>query len=108
MHPDMPNVEQQAWPHAAALRELRGHLSVESAARKIDVTRQSWASWEAGRQVPSYDNLRAIVEAFNCPPELVGYEPPRGYELVPAQWIREQNAEILRSLQLIHDQLGIV
>ena len=45
-------------------------------------------------QVPSHDNLRAIVEAFDCPASFVGYEPPRGWELVPSDWIRDIAADL--------------
>lgn len=102
----MAQVEQQAWPHAGALREIRGPRSVDKASRMVDVTRQTWAAWEAGRQVPSHDSLRAIVEAFGCPPEFVGYEPPRGWELVPAEWIRQQHDETMALLRSIATHVG--
>lgn len=95
----MAQVEQQPWPHAKALREIRGPRSVDKAARMVDVTRQTWAAWEAGRQVPSHDRLRAIVEAFECPPELVGYEAPRGWDLVPGEWIRQQHEQQMAAVE---------
>lgn len=102
----MAQVEHQAWPYAAALRELRGPRSVDKAARMIDVTRQTWAAWEAGRQVPTHDRLRDIVEAFDCPPELVGYEPPRGWDLVPSAWIQQRHEEQMVYLRAIAKQVG--
>lgn len=82
------------WPHRDALRELRGGRSVESVAREIGVNRVTWHKWETGAQRPGLENLRAIVEAFDCPPDLIGYMPPKGWELVPAQWIRDEFAEL--------------
>lgn len=81
--------KQPAWPHATDLREVRGPLSVEKAAAKVGVSRQTWVAWEGGRE-PQYDNLRAIVEAFDCPPTKVGYEAPAGWELVPSEWIAQR------------------
>lgn len=57
--------------------------------------------WETGAQRPGLDNLRAIVEAFDCPPELVGYEPPKGWELVPSDWIVERFDQIQADLTLL-------
>lgn len=88
-HGDMSTVED-IWPHADALKELRtraGNLSVEKAARRVDASRATWHAWEAGKQRPGQDKLKAIVEAFECPPELVGYTAPEGWELVPVAWI---------------------
>lgn len=104
----MPETEQKAWPYGDNLRELRGSLSAEKAARKVGVLRQTWAGWESGDSVPREENLKAIVEEFGCPPEFVGYQPPRGWELVPAPWIRQQHDEVMQSLRLIHDHLGIL
>lgn len=71
---------------------------MDKASRRIDVTRQTWSAWEKGIQIPSHDSLKAIVEAFECPPELVGYEPPRGWTLVPEAWIQREFAELNETL----------
>jgi len=57
------------WPYAAALRDLRaqaGRLSVERAAARIGISRATWHAWESGKQRPTHDSLRAIVEAFGA------------------------------------------
>lgn len=99
--------QSQVWPHADDLREIRGGMSVDAAARRVGVVRQTWSGWEDGT-TPRYDHLMAIADAFGCPPEKIGLKPPKGYELVPAAWIREQHDELMRALRLIHDQLGII
>lgn len=99
------------WPHANALKTLRartGGLSVERAAARIDVSRATWHAWESGKQRPTHDSLKAIVEAFECPPEMVGYEPPRGWTLVPEQWIRDQHEEQMQMLRRITEALKIL
>jgi len=75
------------WPHRNALRALRGSRSVESVAREVGVNRVTWHKWETGAQKPGLENLKVIVETFGCPPELVGYEAPQGWELVPREWL---------------------
>ena len=99
--------QPQVWEHADDLREIRGGMSVDAAARRVGVVRQTWSGWEDG-VTPRYDHLVAIVEAFGCPAEKVGLVAPRGYELVPAEWIRSQHDDLKHMLQLIHDQLGII
>ena len=99
---------QDTWQHADALKRLRkssGGLSVERAAARIDLSRSTWNAWEIGKQRPSYDSLRLIVEAFGCPPELVGYEPPKGWDLVPAEWIRDIAAQLDDRLAAIEEVL---
>lgn len=91
----------KAWEYGDNLRALRGSLSAEKASRKVGVLRQTWAAWEAGESIPREENLRAIVEAFDCPPEMVGYEPPKGWELVPAEWIRAEAKRLEDKLDLI-------
>lgn len=89
-------VTQPAWPYAANLRKIRGGLSMEAAARKVGdgVSSQSWNAWEKGRQVPRDEKLKKIVEAFGCPPEMVGYTPPEGWVLVPVEWLRVEFREL--------------
>ncbi len=110
---------QDTWQHADALRELRrsaGGLSVERAAARIDVSRSTWNAWETGKQRPTHDSLRLIVEAFGCPPELVWYEPPRGWDLVPSAWFQEcvdaqeqraatRHAEVLAAIERMRGDL---
>lgn len=94
----MTTIEQPPWPHADDLRKIRGTLSVEKAAREVGVGRQAWVAWEKGDSTPRYDNLKSIVEAFNCPPEMVGFQAPNGWDLVPADWVQAQFAEIQAKL----------
>lgn len=95
----MPS-EANKWRYAENLRTIRKRSdtrSVEKAAQRIPVSRATWNAWENGA-VPTYDNLRRIVEAFRCPPEMVGFEPPEGWELVPAQWIIDRSEAIQHSV----------
>jgi transcriptional regulator with XRE-family HTH domain len=96
------------WPHADALKVIRrqeGGLSVEKAAARIDVSRSTWNAWEIGKQRPTLDSLKAIVEAFGCPPELVGYEAPRGWTLVPEAWVMQEFGDIAERLAAIESAL---
>lgn len=77
------------WPYGKHLRKARGDLSMESAARKIGVGRQSWDAWERRGVTPRSKNLKAIVETFGVPPEAIGYEPPTGWEWVPTETLEE-------------------
>lgn len=99
-HPNMEN-DATPWKYGKQLRELRGPLSVEKAARKVGVGRQSWVSWEAGKAIPRYDNLKAICEAFDCPPEMIGLEAPEGWELVPRDWL-------IKEFECLHAKLNQV
>lgn len=113
------DLAQDTWQYADALRKLRkqaGGLSVERAAARIDVSRSTWNAWELGKQRPTHDSLRLIVEAFECPPELVGYEPPSGWVLVPDEWIRQElgadresadrrHAEVLLAIERLSDMI---
>jgi transcriptional regulator with XRE-family HTH domain len=82
--PAMPDVP---WPYGKNLLAIRGKISMERAANMVGATRGTWNAWEKGHQRPGDDKLKAIVEAFDCPPELIGYEPPKGWALVPTAWI---------------------
>lgn len=101
----MAITDPQAWPYAKNLENIRGHLSVSKAARMVDVDRQTWTAWESGKQRPKHETLKAIVEAFNCPPDLVGYEAPQGWELVPAAWIQEQATQAEENARQQHEAL---
>jgi hypothetical protein len=87
------------YPHGAALNTIRGSLSMEQAAVKVGVTRSSWDGWERLGVWPRESALKRIVEEFRCPPEMVGYEPPKGWELVPSKWIRDKFDEIIDLLE---------
>ena len=92
------------WPHRNVLKMIRthaGNLSAERAAARIGKSRSTWVAWESGRQIPEYESLKAIVEQFGIPPELIGYEPPKGWELVPAQWIRDEVTKLDRILDIL-------
>lgn len=99
------------WQYAANLATLRkraGNISVERAAGMIGATRSSWHAWESGTRRPSQDSLKAIVETFDCPPDFIGYEPPRGWELVPSAWLVQQFEQLneeLRSLKIQVDRI---
>jgi transcriptional regulator with XRE-family HTH domain len=101
--------EQQAWPLGKNLVEVRGRLklNVAQASKKLGVDRQTWTGWEQGRQRPKQESLHAIVETFGCPPELVGYEPPKGWTLVPEGWISKEFEEIKETLSLIREDIAI-
>lgn len=82
------------FPHGDVLKRARkeaGGLGMERAASRIEASRSTWDSWERQGMWPSEENLRALVEVFGIPPAEIGYEPPAGWEMVPAAWIREQN-----------------
>ncbi len=91
---------ENTWPHGKALRNIRGALSMEKAARTLDppMSRAAWESWETGKRRPSDESLKAIVEAFQCPPESIGYIPPEGWELVPREWLTVEFREIHEKL----------
>ena len=97
----MSETVDDVWPHRDALREIRAGRSLERVARMIDVNRVTWHKWETGQQRPSHDNLRAIVEAFDVPPDLVGYEPPKGWELVPSAWLAARFDELFARLDVL-------
>jgi transcriptional regulator with XRE-family HTH domain len=86
----MDDTAPNLWPYRDVLVRIRAGRSLERVAREVDVNRVTWHKWETGVQWPSNDSLRAIVEKFGVPPDLVGYAAPEGWELVPVEWIREQ------------------
>jgi transcriptional regulator with XRE-family HTH domain len=88
------------YPHGGTLlaaRKARG-WSAERAARAVDVTRGTWSTWENGMW-PRADNLIKIVSVFQVPPASVGLQPPDGFELVPAKWIRDKFDTIIDLLE---------
>jgi hypothetical protein len=66
---------------------------------------KAYGDWERGKAVPGPDRLRAIVEQLGTPPEIVGYEAPRGYEFLPADWIRQELAAAEERARLRHDEM---
>jgi len=44
------------------------HLGFSEAARLLGVSRSTLWRYEQGKRTPSYDQLRAILEAYRCPP----------------------------------------
>ncbi len=58
-------------------REAR-RLSQASAARRLGVSRQSYADWEAGRRWPSANILPALAEMCCCSIEELYREPAEG------------------------------
>jgi transcriptional regulator with XRE-family HTH domain len=99
--------EKQVWPYADNLSQIRksAGLSVERAAQRVAVVRSTWLAWEAGAE-PRQENLKAIVEAFECPPDMVGYQAPTGWELVPTEWIQHNHQEVMSELAWIARKLG--
>jgi len=89
------------WPYGEQLRAIRGPLSVERASRKVGVDRQTWTAWEKRGVRPRYESLHAIVEAFGCPPDLIGFDAPKGWELVPSEWLRNAHQELNDKLDTI-------
>lgn len=63
---------------------------MESAAHEIGATRAAWDRWERRHISPSAEMLKAMIEAFAVPPSALGYEPPKGWEFVPKEWIAER------------------
>jgi transcriptional regulator with XRE-family HTH domain len=88
------------WKYGHALRDIRGDLSMEAAARKIGVGRQAWDAWERRGVRPRHENLKAIVEAFDVPPGLIGYEPPAGWVWVPEEQIAAVSKKLDRILEI--------
>lgn len=43
-------------------------LGFSEAARLLNVSRSTLWRYEQGRRVPAYDQLRAMLEAYRCPP----------------------------------------
>lgn len=91
------------WTYQQKLKEARkrANLTQDEAARLVGVRERTWGAWERGAHDPAQENLRAIVEKLKVPPEQIGYEAPQGWELVPAEWIREQFSEIIERLERI-------
>ena len=81
----------RTWTHGDDLRRMRlaTGMSQEDAARAIGVGLGTYGSWERGTHVPRRDALDLIVEVFNVPPSAIGLDAPAGWELVPAEWVRQ-------------------
>jgi transcriptional regulator with XRE-family HTH domain len=100
------HVQTATWTHGSDLRAWREQqgISQERAGRLVGVTVKAYGDWERGKTVPGPDRLRAIVEHLGAPPEVVGYEAPRGYEFLPADWIRQELAAVEERARLRHDE----
>lgn len=84
-------VKTATWRHGADLRRFREDrlkISQQAAATKVGVSLGAYSAWERGTAIPKLESLADLVEHLGAPPEVVGYEPPSGWELVPADWIR--------------------
>src|SRR6186997_1783165 len=83
---------QNPWTYGARLREIREakKLTQDEAARRIGVSELSYGNWERGKQAPTDENLKEIARVFKVDPRELGYRPPQGWELVPAEWIRQR------------------
>jgi transcriptional regulator with XRE-family HTH domain len=81
-----------AWTYGTKLREMRerSELTQNEAASLVGVQLGTYGGWERGTQNPTLENLRAVAEAFRIDPRELGYEPPKGWELVPSDWIRKE------------------
>lgn len=75
-------------PELKSLRETRG-LSQEDVASALGVRLGTYGSWERGTHAPRREALDRIVEYFKVPPAAIGLAAPDGWELVPADWIRD-------------------
>lgn len=97
----MTTASPHDWPYAETLKQLRKAkgLGMEEAANLIGARRATWDRWERLRKTPSADNLRKLVDAFEVPPEHLGYDAPQGWELVPSKWIRERFDKIDKNLE---------
>jgi transcriptional regulator with XRE-family HTH domain len=92
------------WTHGAELKRWRithTELSQQDAATKVGVSLGAYGAWERGSAVPTLENLRRMVEELRVPPEVIGYDPPRGYELVHSSWLRGELATINDKLDRI-------
>lgn len=104
-----PYDHRMPWTYQEQLRDARTRagLTQDEAAAMVGVKERTWGSWERGTHEPSQDHLRAIVEKLGVPPGVIGYEPPRGWELVPSQWMQTtleaQRERIDRVMERVQD-----
>lgn len=86
----------EPWEHGEKLRTIRKAkgLTQRQAADLVGVAEQAYGQWERNKQVPELRNLRKIIEELDAPPEAIGYGAPLGWELVPADWIRQNFTDI--------------
>ena len=89
------------WPYGDVLKRARGDLSVENAARRIDMTRDAWSKWERGQARPKQETLKALCDEFQIPPTEIGYEAPEAWEFVPTEWIQAEFRALREQLQPI-------
>lgn len=101
-------VTKGAYPHGdvlARIRKAAGDIGMEKAAGRIRASRSAWDSWERQGKWPSHERLAQIASEFGVPPSELGYEPPDGWELVPAQWIRDEYAAAEERARVRHEEL---
>lgn len=110
-------VKTTTWGRGSDLkrfREQRLQISQQAAANRVGVSLGAYGAWERGASEPTTENLANLVASLRIPPDVVGYEAPVGWELVPAEWVRQAIDEIearasrrhAETLQAI-DALGI-
>ena len=87
-------ITEPDWEYAENLRVLRGDMSMEKAAARIGATRSAWDNWERKKRRPRDSQLRAIVEAFGCSPDYVGYTAPDGFKLLPNAFFEQYKVDV--------------
>lgn len=97
----------ETWTYGADLRDMRtaAGMSQEEAASALGVRLGTYGSWERGTHVPRREALDRIVEVFGVPPASLGLDTPRGWELVPADWIRDQIAAQEERARVRHEEV---
>lgn len=97
----------ETWTYGADLRDMRNAagMSQEEAATALGVRLGTYGSWERGTHVPRREALDRIVEVFGVPPSAVGLEPPRGWDLVPSEWIRSEFTQLHAELLDLKERL---
>jgi transcriptional regulator with XRE-family HTH domain len=101
-------VKTATWRHGSELREFREQrlgLSQQAAATRVGVSIGAYSAWERGTAVPKRESLVDLIERLGVPPEVVGYEAPSEWELVPAVWIRAELAAAEERARLRHDEV---
>jgi transcriptional regulator with XRE-family HTH domain len=102
----MPKLE--SWTHGDDLRmwrEQRLRISQQAAANRLDMSIAAYGKWERGQVVPTQESLRLLVERLDVPPDLVGFQVPKGWELVPAEWIRAEFLADREVSRLRHEEV---
>ena len=53
---------------------LKNDYTQAELAKKLNVSQPTVASWEAGKRIPKWKNIKKIAEIFNVSPESIIYE----------------------------------